>query len=44
MSVTITAPAHLEPADRQNLTHQAMLYMAEAFGFLSASKTWQSLS
>jgi len=44
MSVTITAPAHLEPDDRQNLTRQAMLYMAEAFGFLSASETWQSLS
>lgn len=40
MSVTITAPTHLEPDDRQNLTHKAMVYMAEAFGFVNASGTW----
>lgn len=37
MSVTITTPTHLEPDDRQNLTRQAMVYMAEAFGFLNAT-------
>jgi hypothetical protein len=40
MSVTVTAPTHLEPDDRQILTRQAMVYMAEAFGFLNASETW----
>ena len=44
MSVPITAPPHLAPDDRQNLTRQALLYMAEAFGFLNASEAWQTFS
>jgi hypothetical protein len=40
MSVTITAPTRLKPDDRQRTTREAMIYMAEAYGFLNASETW----
>jgi hypothetical protein len=40
MSVTITAPTRLEPATRQHLTRDALIYMAESFGFLDVTETW----
>jgi hypothetical protein len=38
MAVTITAPTRLNPSERQDQTRQALVNMAQQFGFLEATK------
>jgi len=37
MAVTITAPPHLDPSVRRAQTREALVYMAQQFGFLDAT-------
>jgi hypothetical protein len=38
MAVTITAPPQLDPSDRRARTREALVYMAQQFGFVEASE------
>jgi hypothetical protein len=38
MAVTITAPPRLDLSDRRSRTREALVYMAQQFGFLDATK------
>jgi hypothetical protein len=37
MAVTIIAPPRLDPSDRRTRTREALVYMAQQFGFIEAS-------
>jgi hypothetical protein len=39
MAVTIITPQHIEQSDRRNQTRDALVYMAQQFGFIEADKS-----